>query len=96
MCIVLAFVLVTFMFLFYDRLVEWRQTIVLKQATQSTALVSELFPQAVRERLMLNADSSEDKLEKNSKGNKKGLTEATTLNGSDKSGAHIADLFMVR
>jgi hypothetical protein len=40
------------MLVFYDRLVETRRRIVLDKAAQSTAIVSSLFPKAVRNRLM--------------------------------------------
>ena len=40
------------MFFVYDRLVERRQTLVLRKAVQSTAIVSSLFPKTVRDRLM--------------------------------------------
>lgn len=39
-------------FLLYDYLVERRQTLVLRQAIQSSAIVSSLFPEAVRDRLL--------------------------------------------
>lgn len=45
------------MFFFYDYLVERRQTLVLRKAVQSTAIVSSLFPKTVRDRLM-NATSA--------------------------------------
>ena len=45
------------MFIFYDYLVERRQTLVLRKAVQSTAIVSSLFPKTVRDRLM-NATSA--------------------------------------
>jgi class 3 adenylate cyclase len=47
------------MFCFYDRLVERRQSLVLRKATQSGAIVSSLFPKNVRERLM--QDNEADK-----------------------------------
>lgn len=40
------------MFFIYDHLVERRQSLVLRKAVQSTAIVSSLFPKTVRERLM--------------------------------------------
>lgn len=40
------------MFFVYDHLVERRQTLVLRKAVQSTAIVSSLFPKTVRDRLM--------------------------------------------
>ncbi|CAB9498657.1 Receptor-type guanylate cyclase gcy [Seminavis robusta] len=49
---VAIFVFMIAIFLLYDFLVEKRQTVVLNEATQSTAIVSSLFPKNVRERLM--------------------------------------------
>jgi Adenylate and Guanylate cyclase catalytic domain len=40
------------LFLFYDRLVESRQRLILAKATKSTAIVSSLFPKNVRDRLL--------------------------------------------
>ena len=62
MCTVVAFILVTFMFLFYDRLVEWRQSIVLMQAAQTTAIVASIFPDVVRDRLLQNTDKTPETL----------------------------------
>ncbi len=45
------------MFFVYDHLVERRQSLVLRKAVQSTAIVSSLFPKTVRDRLM-NATSA--------------------------------------
>ena len=50
--IVFVFAFTILLFLFYDRLVEYRQTMVLKKAVQSTAIVSSLFPKNVRDRLI--------------------------------------------
>mmetsp|Transcript_18031 Transcript_18031/g.27936 ORF Transcript_18031/g.27936 Transcript_18031/m.27936 type:complete len:1210 (-) Transcript_18031:105-3734(-) len=47
-----VFTFTIIMFLLYDRLVEQRQRLVLAKATQSTAIVSSLFPKQVRDRLM--------------------------------------------
>lgn len=54
--IVTVFIFTVFMFLFYDRLVEKRQDIVLTQATKSAAIVSSLFPKSVTDRLMQQGD----------------------------------------
>jgi len=40
------------MFIFYDRLVESRQRIIMAKATKSTAIVASLFPKNVRDRLL--------------------------------------------
>lgn len=50
-----VFLFTIFLFCFYDRLVERRQSLVLRKAVQSTAIVSSLFPVNVRERLMKTA-----------------------------------------
>jgi hypothetical protein len=47
-----VFLFTLLMFFTYDALVERRQRLVLAKATQSTALVSSLFPRQVRDRLM--------------------------------------------
>jgi hypothetical protein len=48
------------MFFVYDRLVERRQSVVLRKAVQSTAIVSSLFPKAVRDRLMNGKSAPDD------------------------------------
>jgi class 3 adenylate cyclase len=58
--VALVFFFTILMFLVYDRLVERRQTLVLAKATQSTAIVSSLFPRQVRDRL-LNGDNNDKK-----------------------------------
>jgi class 3 adenylate cyclase len=91
--VAMVFVFTAAMFLFYDRLVERRQVFILAKATQSTAIVSSLFPKQVRDRLL------------QTESDKKGGTVAlasnhrlkTFLTGDDKAnddGARpIADLF---
>jgi len=51
-----VFVFTLCMFFFYDHLVERRQKLVLAKATQSTAIVSSLFPKQVRDRLLAMED----------------------------------------
>jgi hypothetical protein len=46
-------------FLAYDVLVEYRQQVVMDHALQSTAIVSSLFPEAVRERLFNEEEAGE-------------------------------------
>jgi len=63
-----VFVFTVFTFLFYDRLVERRQTLVLRKAIQSTQIVNTLFPENVRDRLMQtdhNNNSSHHRRNKN-------------------------------
>ena len=56
--VVVAFIFTILMFLVYDRLVERRQKLVLAKATQSTAIVSSLFPKNVTDRLMNSEDNT--------------------------------------
>ena len=49
--VVLVFSMACAIFFIYDFLVERRQKVVMDQAMQSTAIVSSLFPEAVRDRL---------------------------------------------
>ena len=56
--IVLVFLFSICMFLIYDRLVERRQRIVMSQAERTTAIVSSLFPDTIRKRLMGTTNSS--------------------------------------
>jgi class 3 adenylate cyclase len=51
-----VFVFTVLVFFIYDRLVEKRQSIILQKATQTSAIVSSLFPENVRDRLM-NTDT---------------------------------------
>ena len=62
-----VFVFCAIVFLAYDCMVERRQRLVLNRAVQSTALVSSLFPENVRERLM--EEHAEKPKEKKSKNN---------------------------
>jgi class 3 adenylate cyclase len=50
--VAIIFIFTVIMFIIYDRLVEKRQSIILRKATQTSALVSSLFPENVRDRLM--------------------------------------------
>ena len=90
--IVGVFIVTVFMFLFYDRLVERRQKIVLAKATQSTAIVSSFFPKNVWHQLMEAEAANVKGLEMANKSRLKGF-----LAGDDKenesSAAPIADLF---
>lgn len=49
------------MFLLYDRLVERRQSLVMDKAERYTAVVSSLFPKAVRKRLMQDGGGASGK-----------------------------------
>jgi hypothetical protein len=46
------------MFFVYDRLVERRQDVVMKQASKTSALVSSLFPESITKRLLADKASS--------------------------------------
>ena len=52
LAVAIIFVFIAFMFLFYDRLVERRQALVMKKAIETTAVVASLFPENVRDRLI--------------------------------------------
>jgi class 3 adenylate cyclase len=54
--VLIVFLFTALMFIFYDRLVERRQKLVLDRALQSSAIVSSLFPQSIVERLMSTSD----------------------------------------
>lgn len=87
------------MFFAYDRLVERRQTLVLRKAVQSTAIVSSLFPEAVRDRLMNTASGSKDANAKNLNAFRDRLNHKPNSFGESNNGPHndvddtIADLF---
>lgn len=51
-----VFVFTAFMFICFDRLVERRQQILLNKATQSTAILTSLYPKAIRDRLLRDAE----------------------------------------
>ena len=61
MTVCLIFVFTGFMFLVYDRLVERRQHVVLKQASKTSAIVSSLFPESVTKRLLADKTSNHEK-----------------------------------
>jgi class 3 adenylate cyclase len=91
--IAMVFVFTAAMFLFYDRLVARRQVLILAKATQSTAIVSSLFPKQVRDRLMqTESDRNGGAVALASNNRLK-----TFLTGDDKAndggGQPIADLF---
>ena len=57
LCIAFVFLLTAGTFFIYDRLVENRQRVVVSTAKQSTDIIGNLFPEAIRDRLM-QADNS--------------------------------------
>lgn len=52
LAIAAVFVVTAIVFLIFNQYVEHRQAMVMNQAVKSTALVTSLFPEAVRDRLM--------------------------------------------
>ena len=79
------------LFIFYDRLVESRQRLILAKATKSTAIVASLFPKNVRERL-LKVDAEDLKPSKPGLLGNVGQTQRLkTYLGGDKDGAMEAD-----
>ena len=50
--VAVIFIFTACMFVFYDRLVERRQALVMHKAIQTNAIVTSLFPENVRDRLM--------------------------------------------
>jgi hypothetical protein len=52
LAVAMVFVITALVFLVFNGYVERRQTLVMEQAVKSTAIVSALFPEAVRDRLM--------------------------------------------
>ena len=58
MTVCLIFLFTGFMFLVYDRLVERRQHVVLRQANKTSAIVSSLFPESVTKRLLADKTST--------------------------------------
>eukprot|EP00339_Tiarina_fusa_P025260 CAMPEP_0117016014 /NCGR_PEP_ID=MMETSP0472-20121206/12683_1 /TAXON_ID=693140 ORGANISM="Tiarina fusus, Strain LIS" /NCGR_SAMPLE_ID=MMETSP0472 /ASSEMBLY_ACC=CAM_ASM_000603 /LENGTH=1517 /DNA_ID=CAMNT_0004719937 /DNA_START=135 /DNA_END=4688 /DNA_ORIENTATION=+ len=69
-CVIVIFAFTGLIFLAYDYTVETRQKRVMKRAVQSRAIVSSLFPAAVRDRLFRNDDSTASKGKNNKQANK--------------------------
>jgi hypothetical protein len=87
--VALVFVITAGVFLLYSHRVERRQRIVLKQAMESTAIVSSIFPEAVRDRYVSRSNqngftSGKDRLQAF-------LTDG--YDGGDDDDTPIADLF---
>lgn len=94
---IFIFVLTSGLFLLYDRLVTNRQKAILRQAEQSGAIVSSLFPAMYRDRLMkAHEEALKRKQNKDNKGVIKAFTNSSandtneTLGDSDEP---IADLY---
>jgi hypothetical protein len=84
MSIVVIFIMITFLFLFYDRLVERRQTVIQLQASKTKAIVASLFPENVRDRLLQ---------EEHANNGKQGFDRATLAKKEADEDRVIADLF---
>lgn len=68
MAVAVVFVISALLFLAYDRVVARRQALVMKQASQTHSIVTSLFPENVRERLMKQAEEAEQAKKANKKG----------------------------
>lgn len=90
--IVAVFIFAIITFLCYNRLVERRQKRILKKATQSSALVSSLFPKNVRDRLLAGGAPEISRVELGTKSRLKGFM-AGNEDDDDAQAAPIADLF---
>ncbi|CAB9498466.1 Receptor-type guanylate cyclase gcy [Seminavis robusta] len=91
-----VFLFAIFMFWVYNLMVEHRQNKILKKATQTTALVSTLFPKNVRDRLLEQEESHShtNKYGFGTKSRLKGFVAGETDSDSDvMSSSPIADLF---
>ena len=91
--VAMVFIFTMCMFLVYDHVVEIRQRLVLAHATQSTAIVSSLFPKNVRDRLM--QPHKNDKKGNNQHAMVPNHRLKTFLSGGETNeGQPIADLFL--
>jgi class 3 adenylate cyclase len=91
MAVLLIFAFTVIIFLFYDWTVYLRQSKVMNEAIRSNAVVSSLFPKAVRQRLMQDTSKINT-----GKGNKKGTIFSDVIDNDDPYGGTsrpIADLF---
>jgi hypothetical protein len=64
-CAVLIFVFTSFVFVCYDWMVQRRQKKLMTAAVQSSAIVSSLFPKAVRDRLFKSSQENATEAPKN-------------------------------
>ena len=94
MAVCLIFLFTGFMFIVYDRMVERRQHVVLRQANKTSAIVSSLFPESVTKRLLAEKTSCHD--EKKLLSASKRLQSFLTSDGDEQKvlqAKPIADLF---
>lgn len=90
--IVAVFIFAIITFLCFNRLVERRQKRILKKATQSSAIISSLFPKNVRDRLLAGGAPEIPRVELGTKSRLKGFM-AGNEQDDDAEAAPIADLF---
>ncbi|GKZ01289.1 hypothetical protein MPSEU_001079900 [Mayamaea pseudoterrestris] len=86
LAVALVFAFTLGMFLLYDKLVERRQTLVLRRAEQTTAIVQSLFPKKVAEKLIQQKHNNDILASTNQKLNK-------FLEGDEQGKSCLADLF---
>ena len=79
----------------YDLIVEFRQRLVMRNALKTGAIVSDLFPDAIRERLMKDASSKKTRGSKSHYTSKKGLIKSFLSDDLEESSEEqpLADLF---
>jgi hypothetical protein len=65
--VVFIFSATSVVFVFYDLMVQRRQKTVMKSALASNALIANMFPENVREKLLLNAEEQANKKGESSK-----------------------------
>jgi class 3 adenylate cyclase len=96
-CVAIIFAFTGLIFLAYDYTVESRQKRVMKRAVQSRAIVSSLFPAAVRDRLFRNDDSTGSKGKNNKQATKSRIKSFLNESNQEQKPAAelrpIADLF---
>ena len=94
MAVCLIFLFTGFMFIVYDRMVERRQHVVMRQANKTSAIVSSLFPESVTKRLLAEKPSCHE--EKKFLSANKRLQSFLTSDGDEQKVLQtkpIADLF---
>lgn len=77
---VLIFVFTALVFIGYDRVVEYRQKMVMKTATKSSAIISSLFPSTVLDRLF---NDQQDEIDRKKQKNKAFLASSHTDTDDD-------------
>ena len=95
-CVGLLFMFATCVFIAYNKVVEYRQAVILAKATTSAAIVTSLFPKNVTDRLLQEGNGDDDA--KNKKGGESAQQDKLRgfLNGqssSDDQTKPLADLY---